>query len=401
MANAKWTVMVLMGANNLPGQEGSLQKFARADLDEMSAVGSHDGVLNIVVQIDQPKNKGGAERFKVTNNGQTPREQLPDGQGNSGDPHVLEHFLLWAKKNYPADHFLLVLWGHAYDLAFNRDPQDPEGLDFPKLSAVLQKTFGRKKLDIVAFDSCNTGLIEAAYQLRETASYLVASQFSDPLPGWPYQKILSRVLTDRNYENKHYTHLAAGEDGPKDFGRAIVSQFVRNYTGKISATMTMMDLSQVEDVADEVQQLAMVLALAVQTDAAERARVTDIFRRCQVPSLKPEGQPTVDLMNLCWNLANFSGSNEVRVAAAAVGDSLLIPAKTPESAMDGENALIVAHARNDLVVAMLQGVSIFAPNVVRMNHVDRISLQTKYSELDFAQRTHWGDLVFALAAPDL
>jgi len=397
--NAKWTVMVLMGANNIPGHEGALKKFADADLEEMQAVGSRDGVLNIVVQIDQPEKRGGAQRFKVTKNGRADVQPLPDGQGSSGDPHVLEYFLRWAKKKYPADHYLLVLWGHAYDLAFNRDPNDPEGLDFPMLSDVLRRTnSSNKKLDIVAFDSCNTGLIEAAYQLRSTAKYMVASQFSDPLPGWPYEKILNRILNDRNYENNH-TYLAS-EDGPKDLGRAIVSQFVRNYRGKISASMTMLDLSQVQQVGDQVEELAMILTLAVNGDADERARVTDIFRRCQVPSLKPQGQPSVDLMNFCWNLASFSRSDEVRVAAAAVGDSLLIPSSTPGSAMDGENALIVAHARNDLVVAMLQGVSIFAPNVVSESEFNRGNLREKYSRLDFAQTTRWGDLVFGLAESD-
>jgi hypothetical protein len=90
----------------------------------------------------------------------------------------------------------------------------------------------------------------------------------------------------------------------------------------------------------------------------------------------------------------------VRVAAAAVGDSLLIPSSTPGSAMDGENALIVAHARNDLIVAMLQGVSIFAPNVVSESEFNRGSLREKYSRLDFAQTTRWGDLVFGLAESD-
>ena len=42
--NAKWTVMVLMGANNIPGHEGALKRFANADLKEMQAGGAKKAV---------------------------------------------------------------------------------------------------------------------------------------------------------------------------------------------------------------------------------------------------------------------------------------------------------------------------------------------------------------------
>jgi Clostripain family len=392
---AKWTVMVLMGANNIQAHEADLRKHAKDDIKEMKKVGSQPGVLNIVVQIDQPE---GPRRFKITKGKPEFDEPVPEQwQGGLGGPELLEDFLTWAKARCPADHYMLVLWGHAYRLAFNRNPQEPDGLDFPKLAKVLRNTNSRrKKLDIVAFDSCNAGLLEAAYELRETASYFVASQFTDPLPGWPYDTILNRVLSDRNYGYKNiFAHLADA-NGPKDFGRAIVSQFVRNYQGKDSVTMTMLDLSQVGQVADRVEELSDELIATVHADDEERSRVSEIFKRCQVPGTTPSGQPSVDLLTLCWNLSTFSGSDEVRIAAAAVGDSLLIPGGVPTGARAGENSFVVAHGRNDLVGAMLQGVSIFAPNVVS-DTFDWKSLKTTYGRLKFAQKTRWDDLVFSMA----
>jgi hypothetical protein len=271
-----------------------------------------------------------------------------------------------------------VLWGHAYRLAFDRDPNDPQGLDFPKLADVLRSVFKSQKLDIVAFDSCNVSLLEGAYQLRSVAKYMVASQFTDPLPGWPYDEILKRVLGDQ----KHLTK----EDGIKDFGRAIVSQFVRNYSGTDNATMTMLDLSRVGEVRDGVGELARQLALAIDGDQAELDAVMDMFQRSQVPN----EQPSVDLVTLCWNLLNYSGNSQLRQAASALGDLLLQPT----------DPFIVAHARSDLVVAMLQGVSILAPNVLTQSGVVDDSLRSDYDALDLAQDTLWGQLVFALAEPD-
>jgi hypothetical protein len=382
MPKAKWTVMVLMGANNLPSGEQSLTTSAKSDLAEMQAVGSVKNLLNIVVQIDQKPDAvvpGGPQRFKVVKGGIEDQEALPEGEGGSGVQNVLKSFVTWVResKEYAAEHYLLVLWGHAYKLAFNRDPEDPEGLDFPDLADALRNEKAGKagKIDIVGFDSCNVSLIEAAYQLRDTARYLVGSQFTDPLPGWRYDQILKRVLDDR--EQKHLT----GHNGPKDFGRAIVSLFVRNYVGQASATMTMLDLSRVEAIGDGVDELANELALAVD-DSQERANVDIAFQRSQVPVT----QPSVDLVTLCWNLLNYSGIESVRVAAATLGDLLLRPA----------DPFVVAHEKSDLLVAMLHGVSILAPNVMGEGF-DFRSLAPKYDRFDLAKKTVWGKLVFALA----
>jgi hypothetical protein len=243
----------------------------------------------------------------------------------------------------------------------------------------------------VAFDSCNVSLIEGAYELRGSADYLVASQFSLPLPGWPYYEILWRVMSGRD----HF----AGEngEGPKDFGRAIVSQFVRHYAESASVTMTMLDLSTVDEFNAAIGNLADELLMAAKDDQGEQELLEELFQRSQVPDPKNrEGQPSVDLATFCWNLVNFSGSESVRVAAADIGDLLLFPGDV----LDRRQPFIVAHARNDLVVSMLQGVSIFAPNVVSQNESDLRTLRSKYQRLQLAQSTNWDELVFALAEPD-
>jgi len=34
------------------------------------------------------------------------------GETNTGDPKVLSDFILWGAKNYPAEHYLVVVWNH-------------------------------------------------------------------------------------------------------------------------------------------------------------------------------------------------------------------------------------------------------------------------------------------------
>jgi len=375
---AHWTVMVLMGADNLQ-TEIDLTQSAIDDIKEMSDVGADSDDLQIVAHLDQKQALGGPVRLHFRSKAKSGRSQPPEklpiapGEGTSG-PAVLENFIVWAKANYPAEHYLLVLWGHAYRLAFNRDPQTPDGLDFPELRKVLEGTNDGRKMDIVAFDSCNVSLMETAYELRNVAGYLVASQFLDPLPGWPYDKILTKIHDSRD-------HFAGpGEEGPKDFGRAIVSQFARHYDGEDSVTMTMLDLLHVDEIAELIGELHTELTLAAADDPTELAVLKDIFQQSQVPIR----QPSVDLVTFCWYLLFFSRSDEVKTAAAAVGQLLLRP----------KNPFVLAHARTDLFVGMLQGVSILAPNVG--GRLDLGKLRSEYDKLQFSR--HWGNLVFALAA---
>lgn len=375
-SSAKWTVMVFMGADNIPGRETDLSTFADDDLREVVAGlqnhGAPESVLNVVVQRD-PRNQG-PKRYVVERTG--PREVGQEDLQLSlaEDGHPLESFVRWARTEYPADRHMLVLWGHAYHLAFNRSPDDPDGLNFPELSAVLARTNEGKKIDVVAFDSCNVALVEAAYELGGTARYLVASQFTDPLPGWPYDAIIKRILTGPDQ--------FSGPDGPADLGRAIVSQFVRTYSGSRSATMTLMDLRRVDDVVMALGELTTRLALSITADGRERSRVAEMFRRSQVPG----PQPSIDVTNFCWNLLNFSGDAEVRIAAAALGDQLIRP----------EAPFVVAHAGSDLIVSALHGVSAFAPYLPGPRF-DLGEIRVKYKALKLSRDTQWGDLVFAQA----
>ena len=44
---------------------------------------------------------------------------------STGNPIVLREFVRWAGAKFPAEHYLLVMWGHAFGLGFGRDHGDP------------------------------------------------------------------------------------------------------------------------------------------------------------------------------------------------------------------------------------------------------------------------------------
>ena len=103
-----WTVMLYMAAS----KDQRTEQAAIRDLRELERVGTTDKV-NVIVQIDREW-PGYAERYCVGKGFSEFCEPLP-GQKNidSGKPKVLREFVTWGRTKFPADRYLLVLWGHS------------------------------------------------------------------------------------------------------------------------------------------------------------------------------------------------------------------------------------------------------------------------------------------------
>jgi hypothetical protein len=105
MKKAKWTVMVYMAGDN------NLDSASLRDISEMAKVGSSRKV-NILVQLDRGKDLL-TRRFYVTEGGGYEKDIVETfEETNTGDPKVLESFILWAIEKYPARRYFLILWNH-------------------------------------------------------------------------------------------------------------------------------------------------------------------------------------------------------------------------------------------------------------------------------------------------
>ena len=117
----EWTFMIYMDADN------NLEHAGILDLNEMEKVGSSDSV-NIVVQMDRIDGTG--YPWDDTSNGNWKKTKrffvIPDsdpdvinsfevedlGEMNMGKPATLDSFITWAKREFPARKYCLVLWDH-------------------------------------------------------------------------------------------------------------------------------------------------------------------------------------------------------------------------------------------------------------------------------------------------
>jgi len=243
-----WTFMVYLdGDNNLEGD--CIDIFL-----DLSSVGSTDDV-NIIVQFDRIPGEDSrfdgwtdCKRFYVTT-GMTPtpgNATLDLGEVNMGDPNTLINFTKWAIGSYPADKYCLVLSDHGSGcvqngVCFDYSSPGNDALSLPELSQALSAV--SEKMDVLYFDACLMGMVEVAYQIRNYADVMVASE-EVAWTGTPYDYYLSNLTANPS--------MSASE-----LADVIVSSYI-DYTSANSypSTMSGVDLSQMSTLKAAVDNFA-------------------------------------------------------------------------------------------------------------------------------------------------
>lgn len=221
-AQAKWTFIVHLAADN------NLYPFGLKDMSEMAYGYANSPDVNVVVLFDGGK-QGDSAIYKISHSDKKPAMNAPitstkvDDKGeiipaskeiNSGDPALFAKFMGWATKNYPAEHTALVIWNHGSgifrngitskpknsktgDIVTNGFAWDDHGTNMnlkdlnPAFAAAMQNT--GKKFDILDFDACLMAHVEAAYQVKDQVSYLVASEKTEAGDGNDYVGIMQAL----------------------------------------------------------------------------------------------------------------------------------------------------------------------------------------------------------------
>lgn len=190
---AKWTILVYMNADN------DLEGDGIDDFIEMAEVINSDQI-NIVVQFDRIAGYSdrfgdwtGTARFHVKN-GSTPtvEEALLDPdekvsmvpkEKNMGDPEILKDFIRWGKETFPAEHYILVIWGHGAGyrvLNLNSIEQS--------LAALYKKDFLDQKKSYENFYQYTNLHWDSSYKDLQTAEFALKidlNEVSKEMPALP------------------------------------------------------------------------------------------------------------------------------------------------------------------------------------------------------------------------
>ncbi|ABQ46315.1 peptidase C11, clostripain [Thermotoga petrophila RKU-1] len=174
---------------------------------------------------------------------------------NSGSYEDLEYWLKYVFENFSSTYRALIMWDHGSAWIYDSIYVSSKAISFDDTSGsaiavkdlgtalnnVVNSVLAGQKIDILGFDACLMGSLEVIYELRNTAQYIVASSFNEPVDGWDYS-FLGEVTPDS-------TQL--------DVAKMIVDSYKWYYSSYDSyrqngLSLAVYDTSQVEDFVSDL-----------------------------------------------------------------------------------------------------------------------------------------------------
>jgi hypothetical protein len=407
----EWTVMVYLAGDN------NLDSAGVIDLKEMKKVGSTEQI-NVIAQFDREGKAIATNRYYIRKGGTLAKDVVGSlGETNMGDPRVLEDFIKWGIKNYPAEHYLVVVWNHGngwndenvYRVARNMMKLNikrrgevvlpAKGAQKDSVSIRRIRAIGGKKFRHALFHTS----IMKAITIRGIAYDDDAQDFLDNIEMKRLlastKKILKRKIdilgmdacmmsmAEVVYQLRDSVSLTVGSeevepgDGwpydrilaklakkaamtPNELATTIVNEYVASYPANSGVTQSACDLSKAGLLASAVDQLADVLNSHL-SDAAVRATVIE----CRLQTQAYDTPDYIDLYDFCNLLESKTGFDDIRAACSAVKNMIQRDGVVIRSGYKGKN---VKHSN---------GLSIYFPQK---------SLSSLYATLDFTKKTSWG-----------
>lgn len=191
-----------------------------------------------------------------------------------GPQATLGEFLRFCARQYPARHYMLFMLGHGVvvgnDIFMLDEHASEQSLTLTQLREILTKfkeTDAPKgaTFELASFHSCSVSSIEVAYELKNTAKYMLASQGPAFVGSWPYRQILIRI----------FNALSSRKDiKVRDLLFEIYNSCLLNSADYLLAgysfQLTLCDLERIETIAGVINELAQALADGVENDATSR-----------------------------------------------------------------------------------------------------------------------------------
>jgi len=380
---SSWTFMVYMCGDN------NLEMYALQDFLEMASVGSNDAV-NIVVMLDRSAfydttfNDWTGARRGLVDFGDQPYDAddpgVPPayfawgadlGEVNMGDPDVLSDFIDWATTMYPAQNYALTFWDHGGGLdGVIYDDDDGAGwfdnLTVMEVDEALQAA--GVNIDVLRFDACLMSMLEVAYQIRNDADYMVASEDY----GWavggvgvlsPYDTVLRTLTMQPSMTAVELADLMAE------------SYYSSWPVGSLSLMNSVVDLSKVDELADAVDDLA--------EEALDVGTVSDrvLMEQHRLNSPWYNSYQGWDGRDLGTFLAGVAGDEDITPSIAAAA----------ADALDAYNDAIVANYTDP---GAGTGLAIYMPGQTPAGTYN-------WQSYDFADATAWDEFLDWWAANEL
>jgi len=262
----QWTVLVFMNADN------NLERFGILNMNQMESAPDSEAVT-VAVQLDRSPSYdtsngdwSGTRRYKIEHDADShtiTSVQLADlGSVDMGQPATLREFISWGMSAFPARHYLLVIWNHGAGWRANLPAmRTMRGISFDDTHGTFIATTdlpnavsAATPLDVIAFDASLMQMLEVAYQLRNSCSYIVGSEESPPGSGYPYQYILGNLI-------------AKPQQSPRELAQAIPQETLDYYGVNSGITQSALEINRLDDLAGALDRFAGALLPLATTEA--------------------------------------------------------------------------------------------------------------------------------------
>jgi hypothetical protein len=377
---ASWTLLFYFGGTN------NIENWLNYNINQLENIGSNPK-FHMVVQISRNSQNGKATRYYIQKDDDFNKinsKPIDVGVVDSADYKVLKDFIVWSVKTYPSNQYALFISSHGGGwLGIIEDQIKHSFMSTIDLQKALRESrfeTGRK-FDVLIFNSCFMGMTEIAYQFRDEANFIVASEISQ----------YAFINLDRAIEPlSSYPGIIGA-----DFSKMLVKSFIEGWKNppqgivqqpQIFTAYNILEINKLKNSLDEIAR-SIIKSFLYYGDYV----VEDIKK---VPLIEKEGlySTYIDLKYLLEIL-----KNDVRIAdyeiKKGVNDSLTIL-----------NNLILAkeispgYVYSDPTLLNLNeasGISIWAP-ILRFQS----GVLNHYSKLDFSLDTSWLSLLYILN-PDM
>jgi hypothetical protein len=410
-----WTVLVyLAGDNDLDGA-------GVVDLGEMKRVGSNARV-NMVAQFDRAGKNAATKRYFLRKGTTLAKDVVASlGETNMGDPNVLQDFLAWGAKNYPAQRYMVVIWNHGAgwddeniyrsvrrglkrNVAYKKSAVGETvrgaagAVPMARVRAMSKRPFKRALFSTT---------IQQAVQKRAIAFDDQAEDFLDNIE-------LKRVLTAAKktfggkidvlgmdaclmnmvevaYQVRNTAQVLVGSqevepaDGwpyhtvlreltrkpdvtPAEVANVIVARYLASYKPNEGVTQSALDLSASTRLEGAIDKLSASLLKELPGEATQIA-----VMRARRAARDYESRDYVDLVHFCQLLRKYSASAAVQGACSGVEDA-------------AARTFVLASGFKGASVTNSNGVSIYFPEE---------TISPLYAKLDFAKNNKWNEFLRA------
>jgi len=362
-----WTIMVYMAGNANPELPWN------QNLNQMEAASQASGT-NILALVD-PFGGGNTTLYKVAHDAAglnsvivSPRVDdggaiipLSTNNSNMASPETLSSYVEFVTATYPADKYVLILWGHAADW-YGLCPDGTDILTLPELRGALANAtavLGRP-LDLVGVDACAEARLEMFFEIHDYTKYFVGSEMDIPSQGLPYRQIFDALADDVNV-----SEAALGTTIAKEY-----IKWSRN-NSFYSATMAVFDLSKMQAFSDMFDSW---VALGMRYEGLFHSEIQASFNSSEHYEKKWQ----IDFGSIAGHMLSSSAPIELRTRTTEVMEAFL-QFRTYSSSFDNPDAINGTRAREPT------GAVVYCPNT---DSADRSYVGLQIASSGWPQYSH-------------